>query len=447
MPNPHCPSRRSARWTLFGALALSLAAGAARAAENEWTLEIRGRYRSSDDAMFRPNFPFSPDMIPAGQEAVFLRTVDPGDNWEVSAIVLQLESTWSHGAFGIKIDGIDLDDRNPTSSADEWDIDELWLRLGTETETATLPERSGAYAKIGKFPRFERQDDRHLESYGVVATAFNRFEDVGLEVGLDLGRLFYFKASYTQGNPLFLRDTNALAGDNGTPEFEQPNPRPKYNNGIPIPYDTDVHDLDFAHAETSAGLGLRLADATGRNGGELLAWHTEREMAETVDIPGSFYGGDLDLLRGPLNLFSFPITSKDKTEDGVNLWLYLGGFSFFAQAVDQDLAGLPRKGFETEMAWRFDLPPVWAVHEHQVLPTIAPAVRYSKLDPDFRAPAVTPSPSFAWDWEKWDLGLRVGIVGRSDLTIEYSSNTFTLASGTEIGLDEVLATWRLRFGN
>jgi hypothetical protein len=425
---------------------MALLAPAATAAENEWSLEVRGRYRSSDDTLFRPNFPFSPEMIPAGQEAVFLRTVDPGEAWELSAIVVQFVSTWRHGAFGFKLDGIDLDDRNPTSSAREWDVDELWLRLGGETETATLAERSGAYVKVGKFPRFERQDDRHLESYGVIATTFNRFEDVGLETGLDFGRHLYVKASYTQGNPVFLRDTNALAGDNGTPELRQPNPRPEFNSGFAIPYDTDVHDLDFEHPEASLGIGLRLADATGRRGAELLLWHAERELAETVEINGSFYGGDLDLLRGPGNLFPFPITSNDKTEDGANLWLYLGGFSLFAQVADQDLAGLPRAGFEAEMAWRFDLPPFWSIGKRQALPSIAPAVRYSTLDPDFRAPAVTPSPSFAWDWEKWDFGLRLGLVGRSDLTFEYAKNTFTLASGRDVRLDELLATWRLRFG-
>jgi hypothetical protein len=428
-------------------LVSTLVAGAAGATENEWTVELRGRYRSSDDARFRPNFPFSPDMIPAGEEAVFLRTVDPGDSWELSAVEISFVSTGRLGGFGLKLDGIDLDDRNPTSSGEEWDIDELWLRLGGESEPATLPERSGAYLKIGKFPRFERQDDRHLQSYGVVATAFNRLEDVGLETGVDLGRHLYVKASYTQGNPLFLRDTNALAGDNGTPELQQPNPMPEFNSGIAIPYDADVHDVDFENPEASLGIGLRVADATGRRGGELLVWRNERQLAERVEIDGSFYGGDLDLLRGPLNLFPFAITSDDKEEDGVNLWLYLGGFSLFAQAVDQDLAGLPRSGIEAEVAWRFDLPPFWAVRQRQILPSIAPAVRYSKLDPDFAAPPVTPSPSFAWDWEKWDYGLRVGLAGRSDLTLEYASNTFTLASGAEVGLDEWLATWRLRFGN
>ena len=56
-------------------------------------------------------------------------------------------------------------------------------------------------------------------------------------------------------------------------------------------------------------------------------------------LNGSFYGGDLDLLRGPENQFPFPLTSDDKREVGGNLWLYLGGASLFAQYVDQDLGG------------------------------------------------------------------------------------------------------------
>ena len=42
---------------------------------------------------------------------------------------------------------------------------------------------------------------------------------------MDLGRHVYVKVSATQGNPVFIRDPNALAGDNGTPVFRRPNPR------------------------------------------------------------------------------------------------------------------------------------------------------------------------------------------------------------------------------
>lgn len=116
-------------------------------------------------------------MIPVGQEFVSLRTVDPGDAIELVAVALETE--WQRWAFGLKVDGVD---RNPTSSGREIDIDEFWLRFGDEAELATLADSSGFYFKIGKFPHFERQDDRHLESYGLANTAFNRMEDVGAEV-------------------------------------------------------------------------------------------------------------------------------------------------------------------------------------------------------------------------------------------------------------------------
>jgi hypothetical protein len=180
------------------------------------------------------------------------------------------------------------------------------------------------------------------------------------------------------------------------------------------------------------------------NGVDLLAWGYKRKLADTVSLEGSFYGGDLDLLRGPLNMFPFPITSDDKQEVGGNLWLYLGGFSLFGQYVDQDLAGLKRTGAEAELAWRFDLPLVFASGGRQLFPSIAPAVRYSRLDPDFEAPPVTPSPSFAWEWEKIDLGLRLAILAGIDLTAEYSINQFVLTSGREVNNDELLVTLRWR---
>ena len=78
-------------------------------------------------------------------------------------------------------------------------------------------------------------------------------------------------------------------------------------------------------------------------------------------------------------------------------------------------------------------------------PFVQPSMRYSQIDPDFRAPVGTPSPSFAWDWDKWDYGVRLGLVGRSDLTVEYARNRFILGSGREAENDEWLITLRLRF--
>jgi hypothetical protein len=120
------------------------------------------------------------------------------------------------------------------------------------------------YAKIGKFGHFERQNDRHTESYGLVSTAFNRFEDQGLEVGVDLGSHFYVKGSLTQGNPLFFRDPNALAGDNGTPERDpdlHPAAVPDLLSGFPIFYDAEVEDVDFdGDLEVGYGLGVRFGE-------------------------------------------------------------------------------------------------------------------------------------------------------------------------------------------
>ena len=41
-----------------------------------------------------------------------------------------------------------------------------------------------------------------------------------------------------------------------------------------------------------------------------------------------------------------------------------------------------------------------------LFPAIQPAIRFSRLENDFRAPRGFVAPSFAWDWDKWDFGLR-----------------------------------------
>ena len=416
------------------------------AAGGGWELgfELKAHHRDSEYLAVPINFPFFPEQLPPGQATGLLETVEEGAHTEFSALTLRLGKRWSGGEFFLKIDVEQLHDRNPTSTGREVDVDEAWIRFGRETPPALLAERSGAYLKLGKFAAFERQDDRHLESYGLVSTAFNRMEDVGAEVGFDVGRHLYLKGSYTQGNPVFMRDPNALAGDNGTPEFTELNPDPRYRSGIVIHYDADVADLDFENPEIGAGLGLRVADLDGRNGADLLIWGRERDLAETVELHGTFYGGDLDLLRGPLNLFPFALTDDVKTEHGANLWLYLGGFTFFGQYVDQEVGGLPRTGIEGEMAWTFDLPLRWSAGGAQLFPHIAPTVRYSRLEPDFAAPPVTPSPSFSWEWEKWDAGIRLGIARGHDLTVEVARNEFVLASGATREYAETLVTVRYR---
>ncbi len=81
----------------------------------------------------------------------------------------------------------------------------------------------------------------------------------------------------------------------------------------------------------------------------------------------------------------------------------------------------------------------------QLFSFVQPAVRYSKLDPEFSPGAggpPYPAPSVFWDWEKIDLGLRMGLIdGMIDLTVEWNDNTFVTA-GRDESADEFLATVR-----
>lgn len=413
----------------------------------EFGLEAKANYRNSDGNRFTVPFDFEPEQLPVGQTRGFQETVNEGSHIEISTVTLLVDASWGDGlaAHG-KIDFIDLYDRNPTSSDKKTDVDEAWVRFGVEPLPATLAPRWGAYLKIGKIPKLERQDDRHLESYGLVSTAFNRFEDTGAELGLNLGRHVYLKATATQGNPLFIRDPNALAGDNGTPALRQENPDPRLKSGIVMLYDAEVEDLDTdGDLEVGGGLGVRFADEAGIKGVDFLAWGYRRALAETVELEGTFYGGDLDVLNGPGNATPFPgLRGDEKREVGANLWVYLGGFSLFGQYVDQEVASLPRTGMEVELAWSLDLPLWLSIGDRQLFTFISPAVRWSMLDNDFRNHPGTPAPSLAWDWTKLDAGLRLGIISGVDVTVEYADNTFTLGSGAERDNNEFLTTLRWR---
>lgn len=405
-------------------------------------------YRDSEQFRIASPFIFPSNFPPPGETRGFLETVSEGQHFELSVLTLFATATWGAGIEAhAKVDFVDLYDRNPTSSDKQVDVDELWLRFGRDPET--FADGFGAYAKLGKFGHFERQNDRHSESYGLVSTAFNRFEDQGLEVGLGFGRHVYLKGSLTQGNPLFFRDPNALAGDNGTPERDpslHPNPVPDLLSGFPIFYDAEVEDVDFdGDLETGYGLGLRFGEPGSGHEVHLLAWAYQRKLAATVPLNGTFYGGDIDLLNGPFDGFSLPISGDDKKEVGANLWIYQGGFTFFGQYVAQELAGMDRTGYEGEVAWRFDLPLVWAVGGRQLFPHVQPTVRYSYLEPEFAGGSPQfPSQSVRWEWSKLDYGVRMGIVEGVDLTLEFADNEMTLANGTKVSNDELLTTLRFR---
>ncbi|MBP1642505.1 MAG: hypothetical protein H6Q03_1174 [Acidobacteria bacterium] len=419
-----------------------------RALELDFGLEAKLHYRHSEQLANPSPFPFPPEFLPPGQTRAFQETVNEGGHFELSVLTLLADAVWGDNlAAHAKVDFVDLYDRNPTSSDREIDVDELWIRFGSDP--ARLPDSFGLYARLGKFAHFERQNDRHLESYGLVSTAFNRFEDAGLEIGADLGRHLYLRASLTAGNPLFFRDPNALAGDNGTPEQDprtHPNPEPALRTGFPILYDAEVEDLDLdGELETGAGIGVRFGDPDGAAFFDLLAWGYRRELADTVVLEGTFYGGDLDLLDGPFEGFSLPISGHDKREVGANLRAGAGGLSFFGQYVAQELAGMDRTGYEAELAWRFELPLAWAVGGRQLFPSVAPAARYSRLEPEFAGgSAQYPAPSVRWEWTKLDLGVRLAIVAGVDLTLEYADNVLTRADGRELSEDELLATLRFR---
>jgi hypothetical protein len=413
------------------------------------SVEAKAHYRDSDANRFPSPFPFPVEHLPPGRSQPFLETVDPGSSFEVSTATLLVDAAWGDVARAhAKIDLLDLHDRNPTSTDKKFDVDEAWVRFGGETEPGALPERGGGYIKVGKFGHFERQDDRHLESYGLAATAFNRFEDQGVEAGFDVGRFLYLKASATQGNPLFLRDPNALAGDNGTPERRRTRPDtvPELGSGVVILYDAEVEDPDFGgDLELGAGIGVRLTQPEGTRSLDLLLWGYERTLAARVPLEGTFYGGDLDLLDGPVPGSGLPIRGDRKREVGANLWLYWGGLSVFGQWVEQEVAGMDRSGREAEAAWRFELPLVWALGGRQLFPSIAPALRWSKLEPEFDGgSAQFPAPSLRWEWRKLDYGVRLGIVAGLDLTVEVADHEFILGSGAHRDNDELLTTlhWR-----
>ena len=400
-------------------------------------LEIRANYRDSAEERFQLRFPFPPSFLPVGQTAGFMQTVDPGENFELSVASLQLDARYGWFAARAKVHAIDKYRANPTSNDRTADIDELYIVLGEMPEFLDRPDGTSFFALAGKSPRMERQPVRLLESYGLAANSFNRFEDVQAIVGGTLGRNFYWRLQGANGNPLYFRDPNALAGDNGIPELLQPNPDPDLKSGFPILYNAETEDLfpETDHVQFGQAVGYRWQNDALTSGFDVIFFHYQRDLADTVDLTGTFYGGDLDLLNGPLDA-GLPLEGRNKEEYGGRVYAELGGLTAIGQYTRQEIAGLDRDGWEAELGYRFAV--------GTLLEYVQPAVRASDLQNDFSGnAAVHPSPSIWWSWQKYDAGVRIGFAGNVDVTVEHTVHE--VDAPRELDLDETLVTlrWRL----
>ncbi len=402
-------------------------------------VEIKAAFRDSRDLSL--TVPNTGTPFP-----IVLRTVDPGAHTEVPNLGLTLECDLTPGIFvRAVVDVLDLYNRNPTSSADKVLLREAFVRFGKRVEALRVADGTSAYLQLGKAPRFSKQIVRRLESYGLWGTAVGRFEETGAEAGGSFGRHVYWRASATGGTPLFFRDPNALAGDNGTPERTAGSTTPVvYNSGFPILYDTVAPDVGGSgKLQLGGGAGLRWNwGENGRDGIDVLAWIFRRDLADRVSLHGTFYGADLRLLQGVG--ISLPIEGNEKLEWGVNVEGRVGPVHVFGQAVKQNIAYLWRQGYEVEVAWRILLPGLFASGDQPVVNWIEPVVRLSYVDNLWLNPPGFVAPSVSWDWRKLDVGVRVGVVRGLDLTAEFARNDATLRSGL-IHPDEWLVTLRAAF--
>jgi hypothetical protein len=417
-----------------------------------WTLthriEIRADYRDSHEERFQLRFPFPSDFLPPGAKAGFLETVDAGRHVELNVAQLQLDLAYgANFCARAKIHLVDKHRRNPTSEDRKVDADELYIRVGEKPEFLDRPSKTSFFLLAGKAPKMERQPIRLLESYGLAATAFNRFEDVGFQGGGSIGRNFYWRVSATTGNPLYFRDTNALAGDNGVKELLTQNPNPRYKSGLPILYnaETEGYFLRTDHVQWGEGIGYRWQNAAQTFGFDAVGFHYRRELADTEKLTGTFYGGDLDLLNGPEGFnISLPIHGRTKEEWGARVYTEWHGLTSTVQFTKQKFAGLYRQGEELEVGYQFSTPFGPNVRGDSIVQSIQPAVRISALQNFFKGPSNFVDPSMWWNWVKLDYGLRIGFAKNVDLTLERAKHNIVTPRARKPNINETLVTLRIR---
>jgi hypothetical protein len=399
--------------------------------------------RHSEPLEWRIPINFPPSFLLPGEDGVYMRTPSKGTSFEIQNVALIGEGSLTDGIDAkIQVHFYDLYNRNPTSSDDRVFVREAWIRIGRAFDKLEPIGGTSGYLLVGQAPRFSKPLTRRLESYGLWTTAVGRFENPQIQLGGTFGTHVYWRASIGNGNPLFIRDVNALAGDNGTPE-RVPNStvRSPYESGFPILYDTKAQDLN-PNGEFEWGGGAGFAVANDAFALDVLGWAFGRDLAETVDLRGTYYSGDIGIFAGAP--FAPPFGGNEKIERGVNVDARAGRLRMFGQYVDQKIAGLPRRGYEVEAAYRIPLNGLFLVGETPLINWLQPVVRASYIDNRFTVPASYPAPSIAWDWTKIDVGVRLGISDHTDFTLEYNINRAKLRSRT-LEPNELLATFRVGF--
>jgi hypothetical protein len=405
--------------------------------------EIKTNARHSpflETRIFTPSGPGPFNFTPTG----FQRTPDAGTALELQNVTLGAEGDLGLGvAAKVELHVLDLYNRNPTSSDDRLFVRQAWIRFGQKAEALRWAHESRVFVLAGLAPRFSKPTVRALESYGMWLTAVGRFEMPQIQVGGALGRRAYWRAQAGKGNPLYYRDTNVLAGDNGT-RASTLTRSPAYDTGFPIFYDAKADDLDTeGQLEWGVGLGVRRVQPEPAHGLDVdaLGWYFRRQLAESVVLRGTSDRGDLELLRG--HGFPLPFEGRDKSEAGLNLAARHGRWRLDAQLVRQDIAKLVRKGFDAELSALIALPGLFLVGETPVGNWIRPVVRVSIIDNLFDAPVTYPALSVDWDWRKYDLGVRLGVLRDVDLTVEYSRHDMIVPSVGTLHPDEFLVTLRV----
>jgi hypothetical protein len=364
---------------------------------------------------FTPTGPGPFRFIPTGHQ----RTVDPG-----TALELQNASLIGEGDLGLGVSArlelhfLDLYNRNPTSTDDRFFVRQAWVRFGGKAEALQAARESRLYVLAGVAPRFSKP------------------------AGGALGAHAYWRVQAGKGNPLFFRDTNVLAGDNGVP-LPASGPVP-YDTGFPIFYDAKMGELDtHGRLEWGAGLGFRRTRPQPASGldVDLLGWYFHRKLDDAVPLRGTSLLGDLDLLRG--RGFPLPFEGDDKSEEGLNVSARRGRWRLDAQLVRQDIASLVRRGFDAELGCLFTLPGLFLVGETPFGNWIRPVIRVSIIDNRFDGPVTYPFLSVDWDWRKYDFGFRFGLVRDVDFTVEYSRHDMIVPRVGTLHPDEFLMTLRV----
>ena len=213
-------------------------------------------------------------------------TPDPGSHVELNVADIQLDLGYGDWmAARAKVHVAAKHRRNPTSTDDDIDADELWVRIGEKPEFLARPERHVVLPAGRQVPEDGAPAGapaRKLRPRRDVVQSLRR--RAGARRRHDRPQLLLARAGREWQSALHARSERALRRQRHARSQVIEGKEPELGSGFPILYNAETEDLffDTSNVQIGEALGYRWQSDDETLGFDVIVFHYQRDLADTV---------------------------------------------------------------------------------------------------------------------------------------------------------------------